>query len=249
MTKASAPHLDREAYYQEYWRNPKVAASPYLSWKEETTRADPKVRSARAILDVGCGDGAVLGAIDNRDARLVGVDIGEDAIRKVRELGFEGHEVDLESGSLPFPADTFDVVCCYDVLEHLFSPGVLLGEMRRVVKPDGRLMLCVPNTLNGFNRLAFLLGTYVDVMDTSHRHDEMFSNHIRLFSKGLFERFIASLSLEIVERHFYFPDRFTDSRFALPRQLNTLVRGTRLHETVPSVFALGFLYVCKRIDG
>jgi len=249
---AAADAIDSRAgrleYYQEYWRVPQIVETPYLRWKAAFTRAHPLVTKAKSVLDVGCGDGFVLEAIGRRDTRLCGVDVADVAVARVRERGFEGEVVDLEQGVLPYPSGTFDVALCYDVLEHLFSPGRLLREIGRVTRQDGALLLCVPNTLNVFNRMLFLLGDYVDVMDTSHSGTDMFSNHIRLFSKALFEKFVQSEGLRIEERHFYFPDEFSDSRFPLPRGLTRVFTSPRLPQRLPALFALGFLYVCRKVD-
>jgi SAM-dependent methyltransferase len=238
---------ERVAYYQDYWKEPQFEDCTYTNWKAALTREHPSVLSAASVLDVGSGGGAILRAIARPHVRLVGVEISPGAAGAVSAAGFEGVVVDLEHGSLPFASDSFDVVLCYDVFEHLFSPQPVLSEIHRVMKPDGRALLCVPNCLNGFNRLMFLGGKHLDIMDTSHRErDEIFSNHIRLFSKKLFEEFLGTRPFEVVERHFYFPPEFTDPRYRLPQQLNGLVRRARLPELWPSLFALAFLYVCKK---
>jgi SAM-dependent methyltransferase len=239
--------LDRSEYYQEYWRSPELGDTEHLRWKVALTQRHPRIRAARSILDVGCGKGQVLDALKTPGVRLCGVEAAADAAEALRARGLEGRAVDLETGALPFADGEFDVVLCYDVLEHLFAPGRVLREIGRVIGAGGAALLCVPNTLNLFNRLVFASGRFVDVMDTSHhRQDELFSNHIRLFSKDLFERFVDASGFRVTERHYYFPSRFSDSRFKLAPSLARLVTAPRLHERWPELFALGFLYVCER---
>jgi SAM-dependent methyltransferase len=238
---------DRSEYYRDYWKVPELGDTEHLRWKAALTQHHPRVLAARSVLDVGCGTGRVLDALKAPGLRLCGVEAAGAAIEALESRGLEGRTVDLETGSLPFADGEFDVVLCYDVLEHLFAPGRILREIRRVMGRGGLALLCVPNTLNLFNRLVFLGGRFVDVMDTSHhREDELFSNHIRLFSKKLFERFIAANGLRITERHYYFPARFSDSRFKLLPSMARLVTAPRLHERWPELFALGFLYACER---
>jgi SAM-dependent methyltransferase len=241
---AAAADGDRKSYYEGYWRSEELGMTEHLRWKVDLTRHHPRVASARSVLDVGCGQGLVLEALRAPGRRLSGVEISDDAAASLVERGIEGSAVDLDTDRLPFGDGEFDVALCYDVIEHLFSPGRLVAEIRRVVRPGGALLLCVPNTLNLFNRLVFLSGRFVDIMDTSHHGEELFSNHIRLFSKSLFEQFLAASGLVVEERHFYFPARLSDSRFKAPPWLARIVTGPRLHERLPGAFALGFLYVC-----
>jgi SAM-dependent methyltransferase len=235
----------RGDYYRDYWRSPGLVTAEHVRWKTDVTRTHPRVRAARSLLDVGCGSGQVLSALRSPGRRLCGVEMSADAVRSLVARGIEGRAVDLETEDLPFSDGEFDVVLCYDVFEHVFAPGRLLGEIRRVLRRDGAALLCVPNTLNLFNRLIFLSGEFVDIMDTAHGADELFSNHVRLFSKSLFERFIDANRFRVVERHYYFPERFTDSKFRLPPWLTRVVTTPRLHERMPGAFALGFLYLCE----
>ncbi len=251
MTSASgdttdSAEKDRAAYYRDYWRAPALTTAEHVRWKTELSRDHPRVKAARSVLDVGCGSGHVLEALRSPGRRLCGVEMDPGAAESLRARGIEGHSVDLEAEALPFHDGEFDVVLCYDVLEHVFAPGRLLGEIRRVLRPDGAALLCVPNTLNLYNRLVFLSGEFVDIMDTAHGAGELFSNHVRLFSKALFERFIDANGFRAVERHYYFPERFTDARLRLPAWMARVVTGPRLHERWPGAFALGFLYVCER---
>ncbi|MDP9148771.1 MAG: class I SAM-dependent methyltransferase [Myxococcota bacterium] len=233
-------------YYEKYWQHPLFEDCPYVRWKAELTRNHPRVKACSALLDVGCGGGAILSAIGRPDARLCGVEVAPDAVRALTERGFEGALVDLNEGVLPYPPATFDVVLCYDVFEHIFGPESLLREIHRVLKDDGVALLCVPNTLNVFNRLVFALGNYVDIMDTSHRAGELFSDHIRLFSKTLYEKFLARGAFRTTEKHFYFPEEFTDPRFKLPSRMTRLVTVPGLPRRLPDLFALGFLYACVK---
>ncbi|WP_372457934.1 class I SAM-dependent methyltransferase [Streptantibioticus parmotrematis] len=101
--------------------------------------------SGRRILDAGCGSGPLFAALRDRGAVMSGFDasagmvqlarrrLGDDADLRLAELG----------GPLPYADDTFDDVVAALVLHYLEDWGPALAELRRVLKPGGRLIVAV----------------------------------------------------------------------------------------------------------
>jgi len=119
------------------------------------------------VLDVGCRSGNFTQHYCNGND-VIGVDIDRKALELFRQrLHFEGHWIDVDNEPLPFPSASFDVVVFTEVMEHLRFPGKALKELRRVLKPDGRLVGSVPNAFRLRNRWRFLRGIPYD-KDQSH---------------------------------------------------------------------------------
>jgi SAM-dependent methyltransferase len=80
----------------------------------------------------------------------------------MHEAGILVHDCDFwRAHRLPLEADHFDLVTLLDVVEHLpGSPLQLLSEIRRVLRPGGRLILAGPNSLSALKRARLLLGTH-----------------------------------------------------------------------------------------
>jgi methionine biosynthesis protein MetW len=236
-------------YYERYWREGYWADNPYERWKLQRVRAhvESAPRGAR-VLDVGCGDGWLLAELAALGVRGQGVDVSEEAIAQASQRGVPAARADVDGGTLPVDSQAFDLVLCLDVLEHLFAPERLLAEMRRAVAPGGRLVVAVPNGLNLFNRIAFASGRHLDVMDKAHLTASPFSEHLRFFSQGVLERFLADGGFVPCTREYFFPDRLTDARFRLAGWLARAVTAPRLHERLPALFALEFLYCCERSE-
>ncbi len=85
------------------------------------------------ILDVGCGNHKVSGAVGLDFAKIEGVDVVHD----------------LNKVPYPFKDNSFDAVHANQVLEHLEIPlDQILGELCRICKPKGRIKIIVPHALN-----------------------------------------------------------------------------------------------------
>ncbi len=94
------------------------------------------------ILEIGCGAGGMLGPL-GKYGRVTGMDISQDYIQFCRSRGYE--RVLTGSGyELPFADDSFDLVALFDVIEHIPDDERVLSEVRRVLKPGGRIFLSVP---------------------------------------------------------------------------------------------------------
>lgn len=89
------------------------------------------------LLDVGCGSKPYARLFDV-DA-YVGLDIDSEATRRI---GAADHFYD--GNRFPLPDAAFDAVLCNQVLEHVFNPDFFLGEIGRVLKPGGKLLMTVP---------------------------------------------------------------------------------------------------------
>ncbi|HSU55765.1 MAG TPA: class I SAM-dependent methyltransferase [Candidatus Dormibacteraeota bacterium] len=96
------------------------------------------------VLDVGCGRGWLLQQFRKAGWDVHGTELSEQAARYGREaLGLP-----IETGSLEdvsFPANHFDAITMWHVLEHVPEPAVMLKEVCRVMKPGGVLLVSVPN--------------------------------------------------------------------------------------------------------
>jgi len=107
-----------------------------------------------AVLEVGCGTGVFLPLLARAvgpAGRVVGLDHAatfvEEARRRVAADGLAA-TVTVEEGDayhLPFPDATFDAAHCERVLMHLGDPTAVLREMRRVVRPGGRIVAVEPD--------------------------------------------------------------------------------------------------------
>jgi SAM-dependent methyltransferase len=113
-----------------------------------------------SILDCGCGEGVLLAALKKRltTAKCVGLEIDQKAIRAASEKGVEAVAHDLNTRPFPLPDGSFDVCFMGELIEHVFSPDDLLEEARRILKPNGKLLLTTPNLAAWFNRLLLGLG-------------------------------------------------------------------------------------------
>ena len=128
------------------------------------------------ILDVGCGTGANLLMLSQYgDAE--GVDISNDALAFCRERGLD--QVKLGAGEqLPYDDGTFDLVTAFDVVEHMDDDLAGLREMRRVLRPGGRVLLFVP-------AFMFLWGVQDDV--SNHRRRYRMPELTRVLEQAGFE--------------------------------------------------------------
>lgn len=91
------------------------------------------------VLDIGCGAGLLANPLAKAGHEVTGVDISVPSLRIARKNDETKQVVYLEANaySLPFPDDSFNVVCAMDVLEHVEEPKRLIAEASRVLKKGG----------------------------------------------------------------------------------------------------------------
>jgi 2-polyprenyl-3-methyl-5-hydroxy-6-metoxy-1,4-benzoquinol methylase len=135
-------------------------------------------RTARRILDVGCGAGA-LGAALKRDlpeAEVIGIEAFPAAADRAEEVLDGCLRLDLQAlPGLPYAHGTFDAMIFGDVLEHLHDPHGVLRTLKPYLAPDGVIVCSIPNVGHWSVIGPLLLNdrwTYGDsgLLDRTHVH-------------------------------------------------------------------------------
>jgi ubiquinone/menaquinone biosynthesis C-methylase UbiE len=122
----------------------------------ETLRAEEK-----RVLDVGCGTGRFAAAVRARfpGTTVVGLDLSGRMLGRavVRSEAASGglHLVQADSGALPFADDSFDAVTCAHSFHHYPRQKRVLGEVHRVLRPGGRLLLIDGDRDRWWGRFVF----------------------------------------------------------------------------------------------
>lgn len=113
--------------------------------------------SYSSFLDVGCAQLTLIRMVKRYFSHTVGVDISPYPNWKYHPE-ISKSVIDLDSGDLPFSENSFDVVSMLMVLEHIFNPFHAVREIRRVCKPDGFVIISVPNFASIRHRIRLLFG-------------------------------------------------------------------------------------------
>lgn len=103
----------------------------------------------RTALDIGCREGNQTRWLRQRGYEVTSIDV---------EKAFEDCQVVNVNAGLPFDDDTFDMIWCSEVLEHLEDPAASLAEMRRVTRPGGDIILTTPNSYAALFRAIAVVG-------------------------------------------------------------------------------------------
>ncbi len=141
------------------------------------------------LLDIGAKWGGLGECARSLGLKVdyTGLELNEDNIRKAVELGLDVREANA-SESLPIDDHEYDCVVCLELLEHLPAPIGLLGEIRRVLKPDGRAVLSVPNPYS-----------WVEIYRELFRRPDP-EGHLNSFPTPIMENLLALAGLRIERR-------------------------------------------------
>ena len=101
----------------------------------------------KRVVDVGCGEGYGSAMLAGRATSVVGVDISEEAVaHAAAKYSLENVEFRCAPAErLSLPDASFDVLVCLEVIEHARDYVAAVEEMRRVLHPEGTLILSTPN--------------------------------------------------------------------------------------------------------
>lgn len=123
---------DLGARYLGYQRGIARLGAELNRWKFE-----PHVGPDDAVVDFGCGTGGLLAALEA--GSKVGVEVSDAARAEARALG-----LDVVATTVELPESSADVVVSNHALEHTLAPLDELRELRRVLRPGGRVVLWLP---------------------------------------------------------------------------------------------------------
>lgn len=103
-----------------------------------------KYKESGSILDLGCSSGSFLGSFRDKSWELYGIEMSPE-VAKIAEqaTGAKVFVGDVLEAS--FPPESFDVVTCFDVLEHLYEPRRVMAKVAAWLKPGGIFYVFVPN--------------------------------------------------------------------------------------------------------
>jgi GT2 family glycosyltransferase/predicted SAM-dependent methyltransferase len=153
------------------------------------------VREQARVLDLGIGSGS-LGR-DLREelrCRLDGVTINpqEQAIAASWYERIAVLDLDRAGWELEFEAQAYDVIVCADVLEHLKHPEQVLAACHRLLRPDGALLVSVPNVAYAGSVAELMRGNF-----DYGREGLMDRTHLRFFTRRSFQKLLAAHGWEV----------------------------------------------------
>lgn len=137
--------------------------------------ADLPARPNARVLDLGCADGILWPDLRGRVGSIIGVNYDEWLSRQCRQRFPDGIVMRADARKLPFADASFDLIICLEMFHFLdlvdHEQGI--GEMRRVLRPGGRLVLTVPIEVGVPGLIKFAIrvatkGCWPDVATHAH---------------------------------------------------------------------------------
>jgi SAM-dependent methyltransferase len=230
---ATTPAVSDAAY--EYKRDPLSSHGQLVRYMAQREKSD--------VVDLGCSDGLLSLQIKSLGHTVTGVDLEEHPMVHGRVDKFI--QANLDAG---LPADlpeSFDVVVCADVLEHVREPEKLLAELAPRLTPGGAVVASIPNFGHWYPRLRTLFGMF-----DYDRRGILDRTHVRFFTRRSFERLARQAGYSVrrvgaTGLPFDVADRGgKGSVSAKLKPIRAIDRA--LVKIRPQLFAYQFLYELKR---
>lgn len=198
-----------------------------------------EVRSGARLLDVACGLGYVAEMAAQRGLDAVGIDVSRVALRKAQSLSSKARMFTLgDAERLPWRDDSFDFAVNLGSLEHFIDPAGAVREMARILKPQGRAALLLPNS------------HHIRALYYVYRYGKIFpdlQDYERFATRAEWENLLTSNGLRVVAT-----DRYDTGMARIHKEGNELfwylfnaffkLFGNRW---IPFNFAYTFIFICE----
>lgn len=145
-----------------------------------------KLRPKGQLLDVGCGPGSFLRLAKCVGYKVAGIDVSHVAVKVATKFGLsDAYVMSVEELLSQSWQRRFDIICLFDVLEHLENPVSVLSGLKKLLKQSGYLVCTVPS----YQRWPPLFDPYVDLPP----------HHLTLWTTRALERCISNAGFTVIK--------------------------------------------------
>jgi SAM-dependent methyltransferase len=155
----------------------------YSDWNWEHAQAVKNILPGSKVLEVGCGTGSFIETLNKKGFSCTGLELNNDAVAVCRQKGLNVLNELIEEHSQKHPAQ-YDVVCAFQVLEHVYDIHSFITACLACLKPGGKLIFAFPNN-----------NPWYYIYDKYHAMN-MPPHHSGLWSKQSFEKLSAYFPVE-----------------------------------------------------
>ncbi|HEY4832420.1 MAG TPA: class I SAM-dependent methyltransferase [Waddliaceae bacterium] len=228
-----------DAFYQNLEHFPWY----YVDWKWEHGIAEKFVKKNDTVLEIGCARGGFLKKIKTDGANVEGLEMNSDALKSCREDGLSVYSETIEKFA-PNKKNFYDIVCSFQVLEHIPDVKNFIESSLFALKPGGLMIISVPNN----DSVIFRSGDIT--LNMPPHHMGLWNMNSLIALQKYFNIHLESIYLEPLRES---DIGFTDS--LVKRELHTKLSKKlgifgRLIENMTKRFAnLGILAVSEYIVG
>jgi ubiquinone/menaquinone biosynthesis C-methylase UbiE len=179
-------------------------AGPQLPYRLRRTIALQLAGSGPGVaLDVGCGPGIFSEELSRRGFGVQSVDFSPNMLKATRERAvdqqWDAHVTAADAVKLPFRGGTFDLVMCIGLVAYVTELHVLLGELARVLRPGGTLVVQTSNRC----ALTSRVDTLMRLMHRRFGRGDGFGGVLRTYSPKQFRRALIAAGFQPQAQRFY----------------------------------------------
>jgi methionine biosynthesis protein MetW len=162
------------------------------------------VTAGQRVLDLGCGDGALLSTlIASRQVHGYGIDIADENVLACVRRGVNVIQSDLESGLAGFRDHSFDTVILSQTLQQIHRVEIIINEMLRVGR---EVIVTFPNFAFWRHRVQLGVRGTMPVSRTLP-YERYNTPNVRMFTVREFDRFCAQRGIEVIDREVLSEDK------------------------------------------
>ncbi len=144
-------------FYEQLQQNESVVGIPYYrKWAYDHQFAYDKIQAGEKVLDIGCGAGSFFVKLSAKTSNFFGLEFNDKAIAECDKQGFSVFKQSIQEHALEREG-FYDVVCAFQVLEHITDIKSFLAASVKCLRKGGKLIIGVPNNepyLQGYNKYA-----------------------------------------------------------------------------------------------
>ena len=175
--------LDGDGMFYESLQQ-KLDTEYYHTWKFENQLAYDNIKTGDKVLDIGCGVGNFMTRAKEKTKDVYGLELNKNAAALCREKGLSVYDELIEQHAENH-AEYYDMVCMFQVLEHVSDVHSFILSALSVLKVNGKLVIGVPNNepyFAGYDKFCTL---------------NLPPHHMGLWNKKVFEKFAFLFQLNI----------------------------------------------------
>ena len=190
----------------------------YHDWKFENQLAYDHIKPTDKVLDIGCGVGKFLERARGKAAEVCGLELNEKAVEVCKQKGLSVYN-EMIGDHAAKKEGYYDVVCMFQVLEHIYDIKSFLEDSLKALKKGGKLVIGVPNSEPYFKSYD----KYCTLNLPPH--------HMGLWNKEVFDKIASVFNIKILETTYDVKGDIKVESYLRAKYIGNVISPAGLHTT------------------